>query len=377
MNVKEKFNKLLSDIEFMVHKQEYLKPRDIGAKMSSLTGIGYRDLNTIFTYITNISLLDYIRERQIMAAYEVIISMPIFDVEVAISVSGLDNQSSFGKKFKDRFGITPKEAFKNKDASLLEEQLIWDVISDGNNLLEEEQTFVTPQTVKFGVSKEQLQLYNKSADLQALYEFDDNQSEIAYRISQLHDVPLELAFDFVDDYSTYLDYDLVKKQTSFEQLLLVFASADDIFYVYSNVIHEIGSAIDIVGRIKDAGYNPRDFSPEYIACYHDHYDLSFKIFKDLADKFFTEHADLSGFDYFLQMLSYGYSMEDALLSDEDEDLQKMINAPDTPEDDYFYDDPIYKWIEQETDYVNMERFDDNFDENESYYDDGNPSDYFN
>lgn len=70
-------------------------------------------------------------------------------------------------------------------------------------------------------------------------------------------------------------------------------------------------------------------------------------------------------------------MEDALLSDEDEDLQKMINAPDIPEDDYSYDDPIYKWIEQETDYVNMERFDDNFDENESYYDDGNPSDYFN
>ena len=377
MNVKERFNKLLSDIEIMAHLPEDLKPRDIGSKMSANSGIGYRDLNTIFTYITGISLLDYIRERQIMAAYEVIISMPVFDVEVAISVSGLDNQSSFGKKFKERFGLTPKEAFKKKDESLLEEQLVWDIISDGNNLLEDEQPLITPQTVKFGISKEQYQLYQQASDLQALYEFDDNQSEIAYRLSQTYSVPLKKTFDFVDDYCSYIDYDVLRKTVSFEQLLILIAAAEDVFYVYCNVVSEIGSAIDIVGGIKAVGFNPLDYTAEFLLCYCDHYDMGFEKFKKLADKFIEEHGDLTGFDYFLQMLSYGYSLEDALLADEDEDIQKMIDAPDTPDDDSFYDDPIQKWIDQETDYANMDRFDDNYDEDSAYYDEGNLYDFMN
>jgi ATP-dependent helicase/nuclease subunit B len=37
------------------------------------------------------------------------------NVENAIEISGLDNQSSFGKKFKEVFGMTPQEAFAKKD----------------------------------------------------------------------------------------------------------------------------------------------------------------------------------------------------------------------------------------------------------------------
>ena len=39
------------------------------------------------------------------------------------------------------------------------------------------------------------------------------------------------------------------------------------------------------------------------------------------------------------------------------------------EDDF--DDPMLKWIEEETDYTNSDRFDDDYDEDSAYYD-GDP-----
>ena len=198
MSVKERFNKMMAELERLANAPENLKPRDIAISISRMTGIGYRDLNTVFSYLADTSLLDYIRERQIMAAYKTIISIPMFDVQMAISVSGFDNQSSFGKKFKEVFGLTPKEAHQKKDESLLAEQLTWDVVSNGINLFDKKTVCAPKPKTRFGIDEKQYKVLQEALDLEALYEFDEQRSEVAFSIFRNDHVPMKSAFDFVD-----------------------------------------------------------------------------------------------------------------------------------------------------------------------------------
>ena len=105
-----------------------------------------------------------------MVANKTIISMPIFGFEVAVSVSGLDNQSPIGKQFED--------------SSKLAEQITWDMISNGNNLLDAEIKNRKLSQKKFGLSKEEYQRIQQAYDLQKLFELDDNQSEVAFNIAK-------------------------------------------------------------------------------------------------------------------------------------------------------------------------------------------------
>ena len=265
MKVKEKFEKLISEIEDLANRHEYLKPKNIGYKVASSSGIVFRDLNSIFTYLTGVSLNDYIKERQIMAAYTTIVSMPIFDIEVAISVSGYDNQSSLGKKFKERFGITPTEAFREKDFSRISEQITWDMISNGVNLFDNKIKASKPdQKERFGIPAKEYLLITEAANLQVLYEFDDTQSNIAYIIAKDYKVSLRQAFDFVDDYCVYLDYISGQSNANEEEMTEVFNASKEIAFIFFNVINEIGTAVNLVGEIKALGHNPLEFDKDFL-----------------------------------------------------------------------------------------------------------------
>lgn len=119
MKIVERFNSMINMIENAVFSEKSLKATEIKMETAQYCGLSLRDLNTVFTYLTDSSLLEYIKGRQIMAAYSVIISMKQFDIEKAIDISGYDNQSSFGKRFKEVFGMSPKSAFRKKDKTKL------------------------------------------------------------------------------------------------------------------------------------------------------------------------------------------------------------------------------------------------------------------
>ena len=204
MNVKERFNNMTEQIEQIVRNGHCLKAREVAEKIVASQVIGFRDLNTIFQYLTGHSLLDYIRERQLMEAYSMLISIPVFDVEMAITVSGYDNQSSFSKKFKQHFGVTPKEAFLGKDETKLKPATKWNVLSVVN-AEEVEPVVYQYEDAKFGIPKDKYQKLIEAADYQALYEFDDIKSEVAFNISEEMNVPLKQAFEFVDEFCLNLD----------------------------------------------------------------------------------------------------------------------------------------------------------------------------
>jgi hypothetical protein len=97
MNAKEQFDKIIETIEILSNDLDGIKARDIAEHVSSMLGLGCRDVGAIFAFLTGYSLLDYIKERKLMAAYKMLISIPLLDIEGAITVSGYDNQRcSFG-----------------------------------------------------------------------------------------------------------------------------------------------------------------------------------------------------------------------------------------------------------------------------------------
>ena len=288
-----------------------------------------------------------------MAANKTIISMPIFGFEVAVSVSGLDDQSPIGKQFED--------------SSKLAEQITWDMISNGNNLLDAETIKQKHSKKKFGLSKEEYQRIQQAYDLQKLFELDDNQSEVAFNIAKQEVADMKKVFAFVADYCVFLDYDLTRPEISYDTLLCIFNASPELRFVYLYVIDEIGTAIDLVGEIKVAGYDPLSFSPDFLKLYVKEDSMDFKELVDLAEKYQSIHGELdSYFPEFLLMYKCGLISdnticeEDCMESDEDESFAYHISEDD-------YDNPMLRWINEETNYANSDRFDDDYDEDSAYY----------
>ena len=127
MNAKEKIEKIIFDIEELA-TNDCIKASEISEIVAANLFMGYRELNDVFKFFTDRSLNEYIKERKMMAAYELLIEQDDFNINQCIDISGLDNQSSFGKKFKEVFGVSPYDAFTAKDQTRCLPPLSWNSI---------------------------------------------------------------------------------------------------------------------------------------------------------------------------------------------------------------------------------------------------------
>ena len=77
-------------------------------KLSKMVGVSEYNLQRIFTFLTNISLAEYIRKRRLSKAFEELKTTDIKVVDLAVKYQ-YDSQISFARAFKNMFGITPSE----------------------------------------------------------------------------------------------------------------------------------------------------------------------------------------------------------------------------------------------------------------------------
>lgn len=146
---------------------------------------------------------------------------------------------------------------------------------------------------------------------------------------------------------------------------------------YINVVPNIYTAwdlidvIDLVGEIKIAGYDPLSFPPDFLKLFVKEDSMNFKEFNDLAEKYKIIHGELdSFFPEFLLMYKCGLISdntireEDCMESNEDASFAYIMSEDD-------YDDPMLRWINEETNYANSDRFDDDYDEDSAYYEGNN------
>lgn len=266
MNAQKQFECYISEIEELAEKSECYKPHDIAETIIKRHGIGPRDLKAVFDFLTGSTLNAYIRERQMMAAYKAIISSEKFDVEIGISITGYSDQSAFGKAFKDRFGVTPQEAFENKDLSKYIEKLTWDALAKDAVLFKHAEIEVKPVKMRFGITEEQYRIANYAADLQVLFDLDDYQSEKAFELAGIIHVDMKLAFEFISEYCLcfIMDNELSLSKSSFLM---------DVAKVYFNVVRNVYRAWDLVDVIEKYHYKVSDFSPAFLQMYHENYGL--------------------------------------------------------------------------------------------------------
>ena len=149
-------------------------------------------------------------------------------------------------------------------------------------------------------------------------------AEYELDIAKQKDADMKKVFAFVADYCVFLDYDLTRQDITYDTLITIFNASPELRFVYLYVIDEIGTAIDLVGEIKVAGYDPLSFSTDFLKLYVKEDSMDFKELIDLAQKYQSIHGELdSYFPEFLLMYKCGLISdnticeEDCMESDED------------------------------------------------------------
>lgn len=81
-------------------------------KLAKIVGISLNSLQRIFTFMTGITITEYIKNRRLSKAFEEIknTNMKIIDIAVKYQYS---STITFDRAFKKSFGITPIECRKN------------------------------------------------------------------------------------------------------------------------------------------------------------------------------------------------------------------------------------------------------------------------
>lgn len=311
MNVKDKFNADIELIEKRAHWEDELTSREIAEEIAQQNGLGYRDMNTIFTYLVGCSLLDYVRERRMMASYQEAISSPRLESEILCALSGYESQSTFINKFKERFDMTPSEAFEKKDETKLTKPKTWEVISKENKK-EDNVVEIHPKVeTRFGVEIGHYRRMMEAIDLKELYEFNDVQSEIAFELAQKYqNVPMKKIFEYVHDYSVQNcmneEDEFSKSYKQFRRDLRFCTKEMERALMYDLSISE---ECDLRYEVERMGYRLEELEPELLDAYvAGQYNLSLPKLVELYENF--KNTGDTDFDEFLMETILSFNSED-------------------------------------------------------------------
>ena len=369
MNLKERFNNILTDIEEKANNPYEGKAQDVVEHICKKYLINFRDFNAIFKFLTDMSPLDYIKERKMMAAYKIIIEETEFNVEPAIEVSGLENQQSFGKKFKETFNMNPKEACEAKNSSLYKNPLSWDDIS--TNSFENVKENLETEEIKFGIERTQYNRIIEALDYQALYNLNDVQSEVAFQIAECDNLSLKEAFTLVYEYLHYCECVDNNKTADENAKFLLSVRAKRLKHLYFKVtqsVHEMEvvcsileyGAMELIEEAEEYGCKIGFINPEYLYVHNEHHYCELDELLEHIKKF--ESLGGNDFEEYMQLISFGLSAEDAAKGIDD-------SIPETIEWEDYTNDSFEKWAAEQTDYANCDRLDKPYDEDNPFYSD--------
>jgi AraC-like DNA-binding protein len=287
-----------------------------------------------------------------MAALNLLLNQDKFNIDSAISVSGLQNQSSFDKSFKQRFGMSPKEAYNKKDSSLYTHPLAWECLSSGE-MKKQEGHIVEEKELIFGIPREQYCKIVDYQECQALFDFDEIQSKVAYNFAEESALPIKVAFEITHKIlEQYYSYGVEGGEMSVEDLQVYMPPADEVSYIYANVTQNVSTILEL---IEDSFGQIKDIEPFYIVEYIETYNTlwSLEEYIELIKEFVKFDGD--DLEEYFELIEKGYTPEDAikesaLLMDEsyDEKLDRLEVTRNWIEESK--DVAFECWAAEETDY---------------------------
>ena len=319
MSFKDRFDRITAEVEGLAGDygyDGYMSAKDIFETICKHNGCTARDLNTIFTFISGKSLIKYIKDRKMMATYELMLRDKDYDAQSYIDCSGYDTDSSFSTGFSKMFGMNPTTAHKLKDKTRLEPPVSIDSLLSGSKSQDDGETNVSEKV--FGLPKDVIDQYNEICEYQALYGLEDMYAELAVYISKNTGSELEEAFRDVD--TLVMDYEEISEKKSLKEMLdyikkeipVVFVK-----YLYPDVpLPELNNWHSLM---KLEGGSALEETPEFVRAFIDDASdgYSYKELKELYNDYEQHYKTKYDFTDYLIAIQ---------MCDSIEEYEEMINS---------------------------------------------------
>jgi len=362
MDARSTYDRIIAEIEEKANDRNIEKSK-ILYSVARTNGISEVDLNIILRFMTGKTAINYISSRKMMAAYRIIIESKNRKNSAAVDISGLGADSSFDKKFRAIFNMTPSEAFRKKDRSLLESAPTWEILS-GNTLrsfaeqTEDEakmqhvphtrETFLEEVRVSmknpdmrelilgivnranmpgleagqgaahtvFGIPEAKYKIIKRILDLQGVYDLPEMYGELVYELSEKYGYSLEDGFRYAAslyDYGgNYMDTDEPAADQDPENELR--ADAFDRYLLHMFFKHgiSVSAAMELVDRLPLCRKKIIEEDPDLLRAYCLCGDIDYNYFKrayEYYERNKTDKHSAEDFCHYLDRLHTGIPFE--------------------------------------------------------------------
>lgn len=340
MTPKEKYNTIINCIEEMVQGtpdektnfRYYHSDMDIcnTAFNNGHVLLDMRGRNTLFQFLTGMTVLEYIDERRMMAAYRHLVNRETWAISEELEIAQVTTQQAFNKKFAKFFpGVRPTEAFKTKDTGRILPARTWEYISNESREyfanMEEEPA---KQNTKFGISRDQYLKLQVAQDLQAFYGLSDCESDLAFDLSETNGYDMAATFEYVYKYVR----DCItwnENRDSVDQKIGKILGNEYVMYLYFVCHYNFTQIYNVLSRVDcrnvDSGEDIYHCNKMYLLgisvlsapLEKTHYDRVYNYFMDDTDMAVTGYSFIK---YLALVFEGPHSMESALkMIDQHED----------------------------------------------------------
>ena len=320
MNAAERFNMTTDSIEKLALTGQ-ASASEIGFLVAKSNGISWRDLSVVFNYLADMTLNSYIVERKLAAAYRFLVTSSEKGKSSAVEIAGYSDQPTFTKAFKRMFGMTPGEAQKRQDLSLISSPLTWDQLStcrtSETSLAEVAENM---EEKVFGVSESSFEKIVKALELEAFYGFSKMFSKYAFDLSEHSGHTLNECFkyanslrDFGGDFEKGFDDELTPVERLHE-----YGDNES----YQMLFFTRGISVDMSWTLINLHFVKPEVllscDPDmlmYFPGFEEGVEVSFDYFTR-AYNFYASHFNISdtedAFNEYLDLVLYGHPIEEAL-----------------------------------------------------------------
>lgn len=272
MNFEEKHNLVLETVEKNCDK-DFSEVVDI---LERTFGSNSRQISEAFIFNTGSTLNAYYKELRLKKIYQYKKDADCSFDEAAAKF-GTD-ASTFSRSFKKSFGIAPTQITEDDFSKLPNEYSLDTILNRERDATKLEK----PQETIFGISTEKYKQLTDIFKYKAVYDFDDENAQYAYEISQKYCAPLNKSFEFVDQcYWSNHDPEMFLNIDKYD-----FFSAKSCAYLYFNYGLTINKAYDELYRLNRVGVvdifeEPEEIMHAYLSNLDGYWDYPF--FKTLYD----------------------------------------------------------------------------------------------
>ena len=155
-----------------------------------------RLLGDAFQFITDMTLIKYIRQRRLVRALRNKLEQNL-SVEDIAEDSLFCDAAAFTKACKNEFNLTPSQI--TQDVLAQYPPLHFSRVVSGINAVQmENDTLTVPNNTNQGVSSEQFADIKRVLEISAIYGFDDDDAEFVYRLATDFHMTIEDAADYCE-----------------------------------------------------------------------------------------------------------------------------------------------------------------------------------